>query len=57
MDIAPTPRRRADNAYIKLRLHPNQAFRKAAEILLTTECLIQIEDLAEHLAGQTAELS
>lgn len=57
MDIAPTPRRRADNAYIKPRLHPNQAFRKAAEILLTTECLIQIEDLAEHLAGQTAELS
>jgi len=56
MDINQPPRRRTDIA-AKPKIHPNLAFRRAAIILLTPECLLQIEDLAEHLSGQTKESS
>lgn len=35
----------------KPNLHYNAAFRKAAQTLLTAECINQIEELASHLAN------
>lgn len=39
----------------KAQLHPNLAFRRAAVILLTPETILQIEDLAEHLANHNQQ--
>jgi hypothetical protein len=32
-------------------MHPNLAFKRAAQILLTDECIRQIEDLADELSN------